>query len=113
MIREITLSKYPHEVRLAVRWAARFLTRIDLPIHQKLGHVRFTEALREGFAKLEEPARHEAIPTTEAWALRIVVNFAIAQVREVHQALHRLRQELRGVARPRRRQARTAKVNAG
>ena len=113
MIRDISLSKYPHEVRLAVRWAGRFLSRIDLPMEKRLGHARFVEALRLAFAKLEDPARHKALPDPEAWALRIVINFAMAQVSEAHQALGRLRQELRTTCRASRREARIANVSAG
>jgi hypothetical protein len=99
MIRDIALSKYPHEVRLAVRWAARFLTRIDPPDLLKRNHARFVRALEEGRAKLEDRTRHEVLSVCEEAALRITIDFARTQLREAQKALGKLRLELRQTSR--------------
>jgi len=113
MIRDISLCKYPREARLAIRLAARFLTSIDVPLHQRVGHARFTKALRKALKKLENPARHDLLEKSEGWALRIVLNFAISQVHEAHGALDRLRKEIREASKAARQETRIGSASAG
>lgn len=113
MIRDIALTKYPHEVRLALRIAGRFLSVVDVPIHKKLGHVRFVEALRSAFDKLEDTARHEVLQEHEGWALRIVLNFAIAQLTEAQEGLGRLKREIRQARLPSRHRMPLGGISAG
>ena len=113
MIRDISVTQYPREVRLAIRLAARFLTTIDVPLRQRVGHARFTKALRKALRKLEDRASHDLLENTEGWALRIVLNFAIAQVRDAHEGLDRLRQEIRKASRASSRKGLMGKMSAG
>lgn len=113
MIREMTLDKYPREVRLTIRLASRFLSSIDVPGPRRPGHLRFARALRRGLSKLEDTLRHKDLPEPEWWALRIAVNFAIDQVQQASLGLGRFRDELRAAAKARRRQPRSRRVRAG
>lgn len=113
MIRDISFTKYPREVRLAIRLAARFLTSIDVPLRQRVGHARFARALRRALKKLEDRAQHDLLLNPEGWALRIVLNFAIAQTRDAHVALDHLRQEIRRASRTPSRKVSMGKMTAG
>lgn len=113
MIGDIALSKYPHEVRLALRWAARFLASIDPPGPLQESHQRFVRALAGGRAKLEDRISHEDLSIPEGAALRILIDFARSQVRDTLTALGRLRLDLRAANRASRRKAPDRARNVG
>lgn len=113
MIRNITLANYSYDVNREIDRAAAFLTSIEVPPVREEGLERFTKALFWALNKVQNSGPNEVLTEQESWALRIVVNFALAQARELHDALGRLREEIRAASRASRKEARIARVSAG